>query len=493
MSHKKASLSSHRDKGAKKKAEAYALSELKSASFKARESKSGAECKLPSVNKAPYSARDGTNKGRCVTRNEHLALYDLYNSVPAMRDERLDDIEFFYKVLCSAKRHMALKKLESFKNQEGDGLVISTHKFLRMYEQRYKRPPPRSTMTNNTRMAYANSICNYHVTKSGVVIPGAYYNPASDPPLGQKQFQVKSDLNGAQGSVTGTDDVSRVPSNLGSVSVPCAHPWCNGMLRTRNNTFYYCFNVDSTNSLLFANHWRHNDVSVVILDLAHSENCDDCMCLACTLTLLHSLHSAQSAINGNNGSFTNTDDHDKQVLCTKPNCKLGVHYHRASKAKPSSGAAQRVAEKTAAKDSPKPVGELVKCVNEFGVPISCACCEKLGDKFHLPRNTGVKKSDPVDVAMVEDVEKEQGLLDALIDIETSEYDYKESGAAGGGDTPYCVVIEQAVKTAVKRVVDEGPVTVTERLPGSLFVNIPAAVDTSDIDSKLTFIKRSRVW
>jgi len=127
-------------------------------------------------------------------------------------------------------------------------------------------------------------------------------------------------------------------------------------------------------------------------------------------------------------------------------------------------------------------------VNEFGVPISCACCEKLGDKFHLPRNTGVKKSDPVDVAMAEDVEKEQGLLDALSDIETSEYDYQESGAAGGGDTPYCVVIEQAVKTAVKRVVDEGPVTVTERLPGSLFVNIPAAVDTSDIDSKLTFIQ-----
>lgn len=334
MSHKKASLSSHRDKGAAKKAAMYAASEMKSASYGSG-SKSGAECKLPKVNKAPYSAKDGANKGRCVTRNEHLALYDLHNSVDAMRDEHLDDVEFFYKVLCSAKRHMPIKKLESFKNHEGDSLVISTHKFLRMYEQRYKRPPPRSTMTNNTRMAYANSICNYHVTKCGMVIPGAYYNPDTDPPLvGVKKlatpdiFVASSALNGAQGSVTGTDDVDLVHTSSDTFS-DCTHPWCAGLLRQHNTNFFYCFSVVTHDSPTFANHWRMNDTCVISLDLSHEDDCDDCSCLACTHALLHSMHLAHSAINGNNGSYTNTDDHDSPILCTKASCKLGVHYHRA--------------------------------------------------------------------------------------------------------------------------------------------------------------------
>lgn len=490
MSHKKAALTSHRDKGAKKKAEAYAHSELKSAAFAQKGSKSGADGKLPSVNKAPYSARDGTNKGRCVTRNEHLALYDLHSSVDIMKDERLDDIEFFYKVLCSAKRHMPIKKLESFKNHEGDSLVISTHKFLRMYEQRYKRPPPRSTMTNNTRMAYANSICNYHLTKDGIVIPGAYYNSLTDPPLvsaSVKQFQPKSALNGAQGSVTGTDDVSHQRPSPSRIFSDCPHPWCNGSLRTRNSTFYYCFSVVNSDSHLFANHWRHGDVSVISLDVSHSADCDDCMCLACALSLLHSLHPAQSAINGNNGSYTNTDDHEKEVLCTKPNCRLGVHYHRLSKAKPSSGAAQRLAEKTASKDSPKPVGELVKCVNELGVPISCICCAKLGDKFHLPRASGVKKCDPVDVAKAEDAEKEQGQQDALEEIEASDYDHLESGAAGGGAPVYCVVIEQATSPVVKKsVIESHSPKVVERISGS-FLNIPTPMETAIVDAKITFL------
>jgi len=484
MSHKKASLSSHRDKGAKKKAESYAQSELKSASHNGG-SKVGKEGKIPSVNKAPYSAKDGVNKGRCVTRNEHLLLYDLRNKIESMCDEHLDDIEFFYKVLCSAKRHMPLKKLESFRNFEGDSLVISTHKFIRLYEQRYKRPPPRSTMTNNIRIAYANSICNYHITKDGVVIPGAYYNPLTDPPLVSsglksppKTFLLKSSLNGAQGSVTGTDDVDN--TTVASLAhTACPHAWCNGHMRIHDGLFFYCFSVESDDSRLFANHWRHGDVSVIALDLTHEESCDDCMCLACALALVHSLHLAQSAINGNNGSYTNTDDHDNATLCVKPLCKLGTHFHRAGKKKAASGAAQRIAERSSDKSTPKPVGELVKCVTEQGVPIPCCSCEKLGEKFHLPRKDGLKKCDLVGNAMVSDAEKEQGLQDALIELESEEYDHATSGAAGGGIEPpvYCVVIEQAAKCVLEPVKDETNVEV----PTAPFKGIPTSLELGACD------------
>lgn len=496
MSHKKASLTSHRIKGAAKKAESYAHAEVKSSVFD-RKSKSGADAKLPSVNMAPYSAKPGVNKGRCVTRNEHLALYDLHNSVDSMRDEHLEDIEFFYKVMCSAKRHMPLKKLESYRNHEGDSLVISTHKFLRMYEQRYKRPPPRSTMTNNTRMAYANSVCNYHVTKGGTVIPGAYYNPLTDPPIGTiaktvpaQNIQVKSALNGANGSVTGTDDVDNNTSASFGMFSSCTHPWCKGVLRRHNGKYLYCFSVDTEHTHFFANHWRHHGVCVIRIDLNHEDQCDDCMCIACTLATVHTLHLAPSCINGNNGSYTNTDDHDSPVTCDATSCKLGVHYHKKAN-KPTSGAAQRIAERTAAKDTPKPVGELVKCVNETGVPIPCACCSKPATRYHLPRKSGVKKSDPVSDAKVNDAEKEQGLLDAERELSVEEYDHTESGAAGGGPEPIilCTVIEQPVKS--KKTVTEikqSP-TITESKTG-LFKGTPVMESVANTSVPFTFIEAS---
>lgn len=498
MSHKKASLSSHRDKGAKAKAASYMSAEMKDSAFSKKGSKSGADAKLPSVNKAPYSSKDGKNKGRCVTRNEHLCLYDLHNTVDAMRDESLDDIEFFYKVMCSAKRHMPLKRLESFRNFEGDSLVISTHKFIRMYEQRYKRPPPRSRMTNDIRMAYANSICNYHLTKNGVVIPGAYYNPETDPPISSPiksvppaAMQVKSALNGAQGSVTGTDDVEDVSHTSISDFSNCLHPWCAGHIRIRNRRYVYCFNVSTLDSRVFVRHWRHCNVGVIPLDVLHSDNTDDCMCFACAITLLHNLHVALSAVNGNNGSYTNTDDHDTGVLCTSTACRLGVHYHRAGKKKPTSGAAQRIAEKTAQKDTPKPVGELTKCVDPMGVPIPCLSCEKLGEKFHLPRTCGVKKSSLVGDAIVNDAEKEQGLLDAEHDLASEEYDFADSGAAGGGpEHPVlCKIIEPAVKSKTVKafVVSQPPTTINTESSTGPFKGTPVMEAEGSSIPKLTFL------
>lgn len=439
MSHKKASLSSHRNKAALSKAASYHNTELKSADFD-KKPKVERALDMKGKVKMPYTAKTGFNKGRGVTRNEHVALYDLWHKNEDLQVASLPDLEFFYKILTSGARHRELTELQSMKNEEGDSLAISTNHFLRLFKRRYRPPPPAKSMTRESRIAYANSICNYHQSRNGTVFPGAYYNSKTDPPLQgavkpadklprvrqiqahSKKFKAKSQLNGNNGSVTGSDDVemTRAQRDFLARRPQCTHPWCCGVVVPRQYSTEYGICVLSCDSRLLINHRLISGFRWIILSTEPCEGDDDCFCLGCVLTLLHSLHDSVSAINGNNGSYTNTDDHDMASPCVTRPCKTRVHFHTAAKKRPQSGAAQRKAEDTAKKATPKPLAELIKCVDDCGVTIACSVCVKPGIRYHATSAQGVRKNTVVRQAEADEREKDEGVADALLELSEKE-------------------------------------------------------------------------
>lgn len=379
----------------------------------------GDEGKLRYVKKSlPYNGKDLPNRGTQVTRREYTFLNKLYTETRSMQIHKLEDIVFFYKVLTSAARHMGKQKLEAVINAEGDALVISTHKFLRMYNQRFIVPPKRP-MDNATRERYQTAIRDYTV-RDGLRIPGKWFSEARAGPISTRGLaeagknpknlhQVKSSLNGNNGESTNADDVQD-----GS----CDHPWCNGIILKSSYWTRYYFQHLGVEAIfrLFDNVGGNLSYAYVDDEDCDKDECEDCYCLECVIETLHNLHIAQSQLNGVNGEATNSDDVEGAVfkacdpskLCRKP-----THGH----AKVRSGAERRIAEAKAKSDQNKPPKEVEPCIDIVGNYIVCAACPNPTTRYHSVTLCApcFKAPDAIRQSLADSEEEEQGNRDGIFE------------------------------------------------------------------------------
>lgn len=367
----------------------------------------------------PYNGKPLPNRGTLVTRREYLELEKLYQATRAMQIHRLEDIVFFYKVLTSSARHMPLAKLQTVKNSEGDALVISTNKFLRLYHQRFI-VPPKTPMDASTRERYQNSIRDYTI-RDGLLIKGRWYDEKrmeSKATRGKNGPMTKlvppgshvsaSTLNGNNGEATNTDDVDN-PNT-------CNHPWCNGIVVKSNfETRYYFPHLDDHRVDWLAD-GSASLLSYIIVEDLCDEGFDDCYCIECMRQTLHDLHRSPSQLNGINGEATNSDDVERakyKVCDPRKLCKKTTHGH----AKERTGANRRVAEAKAKSDENKPIKEIVLCVDETGVAVLCCACSNPTTRYHSTVFCNpCDIPDPIARSIQDDVEMLQGVQDANDDL-----------------------------------------------------------------------------